>query len=224
MKAFIKKCKKSNKVFLSLYVVSMLAYLITYVLFTINLLHLSTIETPIRIILIFTFGVYALIWLLAGIMNIFTKKYKSFIILLVFTTLFSIIFGVASYYVGAIYSKIDAMNKDKLVYTSALVTLKNTEFDSKLYSSVKKYINDNLILNLRNSLTVKKIEQAKEMTKLIHDVKIQYFDDFAEVFMSCINKELGGYNDSTNNNLMYETKRREYLDLFNEFKRKIDFM
>ncbi len=110
------------------------------------------------------------------------------------------------------------------INTDKLQKLYNTEFDSKLYSSVKKYINDNLILNLRNSLTVKKIEQAKEMTKLIHDVKIQYFDDFAEVFMSCINKELGGYNDSTNNKLMYETKRREYLDLFNEFKRKIDFM
>ena len=180
MKAFIKKCKKSNKVFLSLYVVSMLAYLITYVLFTINLLHLSTIETPIRIILIFTFGVYALIWLLAGIMNIFTKKYKSFIILLVFTTLFSIIFGVASYYVSAIYSKIDAMNKDKLVYTSALVTLKNTEFDSKGIIGMINDANDNEGYILGNKLI-----KSHSLTN-----EIKRYDDYIDMFNDLLNNKI----------------------------------
>ena len=180
MKAFIKKCKKSNKVFLSLYVVSMLAYLITYVLFTINLLHLSTIETPIRIILIFTFGVYALIWLLAGIMNVFTKKYKSFIILLVFTTLFSIIFGVASYYVGAIYSKIDAMNKDKLVYTSALVTLKNTEFDSKGIIGMINDANDNEGYILGNKLI-----KSHSLTN-----EIKRYDDYIDMFNDLLNNKI----------------------------------
>ena len=180
MKAFIKKCKRSNKVFLSLYIVSMLAYLITYILFTINLLHLSTIETPIRIILIFTFGVYALIWLLAGIMNVFTKKYKSFIILLVFTTLFSIIFGVASYYVGAVYSKIDAMNKDKLVYTSALVTLKNTEFDSKGIIGMISDTNDNEGYILGNKLI-----KSHSLTN-----EIKRYDDYLDMFHDLLNNKV----------------------------------
>ncbi len=180
MKAFIKKLKKANKIFLSLYFVTLLAYIITYILFTINLLHLSSIETPIRIILIFTFGVYALIWLLAGLVSLFTKNYKRLIILMVFTTLFSIIFGVASYYVGAVYSKIEAMNKDKLVYTSALVTLKNTEFDNKGIIGMINDTNDNEGYILGNKL-IKSYSLTNE---------IKRYDDYLEMFNDLLNNKI----------------------------------
>ena len=52
MKAFINKIKKANKALLVLYFISLIAYAVSYVLLTINLIHLSTIETPIRIIVI----------------------------------------------------------------------------------------------------------------------------------------------------------------------------
>ena len=182
MKAFIKKCKKANKVFLSLYLITLLAYIITYILFTINLLHLSTIETPIRIILIFTFGVYALIWLLAGIMDTFTKKYKNFIILMVFTVLFSIIFGVASYYVGAVYSKIEAMNKDKLVYTSALVTLKNTEFDNKGIIGMINDTND-----IEGYILGNKLIKSHSLTN-----EIKRYDDYIDMFNDLLNNKIMG--------------------------------
>ncbi len=182
MKAFIHKCQKSNKIFLSLYIVSMLAYLVTYILFTINLLHLSTIETPIRIILIFTFGVYALIWLLSGIMNVFTKKYKKFVILLVFTSLFSIIFGVASYYIGAVYSKVEAMNKENLVYTSALVTLKNTEFDSK---GVIGMINDTN--DIEGYILGNKLIKNQSLTN-----EIKRYDDYIDMFNDLLKNEIMG--------------------------------
>ena len=180
MKAFIRKLKRSNKIFLSLYIISVLAYIITYVLFTVNLLHLSTIETPIRIILIFTFGVYAIIWLLAGIVSIFAKKYKRFIILLVFTSLFSIIFGVASYYVSAVYSKIEAMNKDKLVYTSALVTLKNTEFDSKGIIGMINDTND-----VEGYILGNKLIKSQSLTN-----EIKRYDDYLDMFSDLLNNKI----------------------------------
>ena len=66
MKAFINKLKNSNKILLILYLISLIAYAVSYVFLTINLLRLSTIETPIRIIAIIVFGIWLFIWLLSG--------------------------------------------------------------------------------------------------------------------------------------------------------------
>ena len=129
MKAFISKIKKSNKALLIIYLVSLIAYIVSYVFLTINLIHLSTIETPIRIIAIVIFGIWLLIWLISGLVSLFTKKYKSYVILLVFTVLFSGIFGFASYYIGTLYSGIESISKDKLTYTSNLISLKDSNFD-----------------------------------------------------------------------------------------------
>ena len=56
MKAFIHKLKKSNKIYLSLLIISLILYLGFYIWFTINLLSLSGIETLIRIIVIIVSG------------------------------------------------------------------------------------------------------------------------------------------------------------------------
>ena len=130
MKAFFNKIKKSNKVLLVLYLISLIAYAISYVLLTINLIHLSTIETPIRIIVIIIFGIWLLIWLLSGLVSLFTKKYKSYVILIVFTILFCIVFNFANYYIGTLYNGIESISKDKLTYTSSLVNLKDSNFDN----------------------------------------------------------------------------------------------
>lgn len=129
MRAFINKIKRSNKVLLVLYLISLIAYAISYVFLTINLLHLSTIETPIRIIVIVMFGIWLLIWLITGLTSLFTKKYKSYVIILVFTLLFTTVFGFVSYYIGTLYSGIESISKDKITYTSNLINLKDSTFD-----------------------------------------------------------------------------------------------
>ena len=131
MKAFINKLKKSNKVLLALYLITLIAYSISYVFLTINLLHLSTIETPIRITAIVMFGIWLVIWLLSGLISLFTKKYKSYVILIVFTVLFTAVFSFASYYIGTIFSGIESISKDKITYTSNLINLKDSTFDKE---------------------------------------------------------------------------------------------
>lgn len=131
MKAFINKLKKSNKVLLALYLFTLIAYSISFVFLTINLLHLSTIETPIRITAIVMFGIWLVIWLLSGLISLFTKKYKSYVILIVFTVLFTAVFSFASYYIGTIFSGIESISKDKITYTSNLINLKDSTFDKE---------------------------------------------------------------------------------------------
>ena len=93
MKAFIHKLKKSNKIYLSLLIISLILYLGFYIWFTINLLSLSGIETLIRIIVIILFGIWFLVWLITGLITLFTKKYNTFICMIIFTFLFIGLFG-----------------------------------------------------------------------------------------------------------------------------------
>ena len=196
MKAFFKKLKKSNKLFLILYNITLVVYTVLYILFAINILQLSTIETPIRIIILVLFGMWLLFWLFSGLMSLFTKKYKSFIIRMVFTILFSIVFGYASYYIGTIVSGINNISKDKLVYTSDLVVLKDSEFNT---SSKIGMINDE-----------NDIEGFVLGNKLIKDKglanKIQRYDDYLVMLNDLYSNEIDAVVVSGNYALRFSSE------------------
>jgi len=175
MKAFFNKIKNSNKVLLALYLISLIAYAVSYVLLTINLLHLSTIETPIRIVAIVIFGIWLIIWLLSGLISLFTKKYKPYIILIVFTILFTIIFSFGNYYIGTLYSGIESISKDKLTYTSNLINLKESTFDkdSKIGmindpEDIEGYILGNKLVK-ENKLS-NEIKRYDDYFMMVHDL------------------------------------------------------
>jgi len=112
MKKLINSIKKSNKFCFCFYILLSIIYIIGYILFAKSIFNLVGIETLIRIILIIVFGLWALLWLIVGLIYALNKKYSSFIILTVFTIIFSCIFFVARYYIDTIYNEIDNMSKD----------------------------------------------------------------------------------------------------------------
>ncbi|MBR1416517.1 MAG: LCP family protein [Bacilli bacterium] len=198
MKVFFNKLKKSNKVFLALYLVSLLFYLISYIIFTINILHLSSIETPIRIVVLIIFGIWLIFWFLKGLVNLFTKKYKSMIILIVFTCLFATIFDFASYYIGTIYSGISSISKDKLVYTSNLVTLKNSEFNS---SSKIGMINDSN--DVEGYILGNKLIKQHSLSN-----EIERYDDYYQMLSDLYSKQIGAVVVSGNYALRFSSEEQ----------------
>ena len=130
MKLIFKKLKKANKFATILYFVSIIAYIVGYVLLTKNLVQLSGIETILRVILIIFFGLWIITWLLVGLVALFTRKYKSYIIMIIFTILFTGAFFFASYYIDSIYKELNSFNKDKVTYTSVLINKKDANFNS----------------------------------------------------------------------------------------------
>lgn len=134
MKKFINKIKESNKVYLVILIVTLITYLIGYFIFVKNIAVLTGIETLVRVILIILFGIWFLVWLVMGLIYVFSKKYSSFIIMIIFTLLFNGIFFIAGYYIDTIYHSIDNISKDTVNYTSYLISMKDTEFkeDSKI--------------------------------------------------------------------------------------------
>lgn len=129
MKVLIRKLKRSNKVELSLYIISVLYYVVSYVLFVTTLLHLKSIETGIRIALIVFFGMWMAYYILNNLINLIIKKHHKFFVLIFFTIIFSLSFNVASYYINEVYSSLDNFGeKDKITYETNLVTLADTKF------------------------------------------------------------------------------------------------
>ena len=106
MKVLIRKLKRSNKVELSLYLLSVVYYVVSYILFVSTLLHLKTIETGIRIALIVFFGMWMAYYILGNLINLLIKKHHKFFILIFFTIIFSLSFNVASYYINEVYSSL----------------------------------------------------------------------------------------------------------------------
>ena len=88
MNKFIKRLKNSNKVYLSILIITLITYLIGYIIFVKNIAVLTGIETLVRMILIILFGIWFLVWLVMGLVYVFNKKYSSFIIMIIFTLLF----------------------------------------------------------------------------------------------------------------------------------------
>jgi len=77
MKVLLNKLKKCNKIFLIIYLVTYIAYLITYFLLIKNLMGLSGIETLIRSIVIGIFGIWLIAYLLWSLINLILKKHKN---------------------------------------------------------------------------------------------------------------------------------------------------
>jgi len=143
MKILFKKLKKTNKFERALYFISTLYYLISFILFTICVLKLKKVETVIRIFVLVFFGLFFLYFILSNIVNLILKKHHKFMVLTMFAVLFSLLFTITTYYINEIYGTLGKFGeKDKIIYTTNLVTLSNQEFNKSSSIGIIQNKND----------------------------------------------------------------------------------
>ena len=130
MKVFFSKLKKANIVMKIFYFLSLIFYWVSYGFFCRSVLSLAGIETAIRIVVLIFAAIFGIIYTVFGLIKMFQNKKVGFIILTVFTILFSAIFGFASYYIDRLYNKLENFTaKENSIYTTAIVTLISKNFD-----------------------------------------------------------------------------------------------
>ena len=130
MKVFFSKLKKANIVMKIFYFLSLILYWVSYGFFCKSVLSLTGIETLIRIVVLIFAAIFGIIYTIFGLTKMFQHKKVGFIILTVFTILFSTVFGFASYYIDRLYNKLENFTaKETSIYTTAIVTLTSTNFD-----------------------------------------------------------------------------------------------
>jgi len=196
MKRLIKDIKNSNKVTLVLYIILSISYLIGYVLFAKSIFNLVGIETMIRVILIIVFVLWGIVWLVIGLLYIINKKYSSYIILMLFTIIFNAIFFVGQYYINSIYSEIDKMSKDKVTYTTYLVSMKDTEFSSE---STIGIISDTS--NTEGNVLAKELINNESLSN-----KLYQYDDFYVMLDDLYNGKIDACFLSSNYTVLFSSE------------------
>ena len=190
MKVLFNKLKKTNKIFLIIYLITFIIYLITYTLLIKNLMSLSGIETAIRIIVIVIFGIWLLVYFLWNLINLILKKFIKLSITTAITIIFAIVFSFANYYINMLYSGISNIGeKEYIVYTTNLVVLNGTE------------INDESILGMiNNSNDIEGNVLAKELIEKenLTNNEIEEYSSYYEMIFDLLNGKIDGIFLSSN--------------------------
>ena len=203
MKVLFNKLKKVNKICLIIYIIVLIAYIISYSCLVKNLLGLNKIETLIRALIMGIFGVWLLIYLIWNLINLILRKHISLSITSVITIIFIAIFSFANYYITMLSSGIDNITESEYVnYTSNLVVLKGTTIDSK--SKLGMINSDEDIEG--NILAGELIKEHK-----LEKNKIKSYSSYPEMIYGLLNKEVDGIFLKTKNLAIFNDEEYEEL-------------
>ena len=160
MKSFLRKLKKRNKAFIVIYLLLMIAYIISSTIVVNNILNLTGIETTIRLILIIFIYFILLIYFIFGFLSIMDKRRITFIILSFLFTLLIPIYIFSSVIINNFLDDLHNLNKDYINYKTVYIKLNDTTInkDSKIgminieddiegYILPKEYINKKHLKN-----------------------------------------------------------------------------
>ncbi len=189
MKILFKKIKRSNKIALTIYILSLLFYLIGFIFFSIFLFKLEGIETILRIIIFLLFLIWFFIYFLFGLSNLVTNQIKKF---LLFTFIQFLLLGImtfASITIHHFYNKIGLFtNQEYTLYTTNLIALKDTELT--LDSQIGMIANNEDIEGYSLANTLRNKEGLTQ--------KIVYYDDYYSMLNALYTKEVDAIFVSSN--------------------------
>ncbi len=173
--------KKASKVKRVFYILILIFYLVSFGFFCHSVLSLEGIETAIRLFLLIAFSLYGLFFLLFGLKTVLSKKNWKFVLIALITVLFASLFSAGSYFIDKIYSKLDNFTaKETSTYTTVLVALKETNFESD--SKIGMISDDTDRTGYILPLELIKKENMKQ--------EIEYYSDYTELLSALYNKEV----------------------------------
>ncbi len=194
MKILWKKIKRSNKIALTIYLITTILFIISYIFFIKSLLYLVGIETIIRVILLLLLFIWFLVYFLFGLSTLLVKHFKKFIVLTIINVLLGSLMIFASIIINTFYSKIDMLSSQEYtLYTTNLIALTETELttSSKIgminnKQDIEGYILANTLKNKEN------LEQD-----------VIYYDDYYSMLDALYNKEVAAIFVSSNYEVLF---------------------
>ncbi|MDD2505547.1 MAG: LCP family protein [Bacilli bacterium] len=191
-----KKLKKTNKPLRSLFYIIFLIYLVSFIFIVKSLLLLSGIESFIRFIIIIILLIILLIYLLSGLVLLILKKHRLLILTSLLMSAFIVINCAGYYYINKTYNYISHISKDKILYTTNLVTLANNK-------SIKK------VGMISEENDVEGYILPKEyLEKNNNNYEIKYYDNYLSLLNALYDEELDGIFITNNYVLIYDSIER----------------
>ncbi|HAB67387.1 MAG TPA: hypothetical protein DCE23_08475 [Firmicutes bacterium] len=218
MKVLKSKLKKVHIVKRIFFFLSIIIYIATYGLFVFSILKLKNVENLIRYIIIGFFGLWLLIYILSGLITMLAKKTKTFIFITLITLIFSIGFGGISYFINKEFGILQKINNNKIIYTSNLITLKETVFSDGLTIGMIEAEDD-----IEGNILAKKLIEEKNLSN-----KIQTYEDYHSMISDLYKGKIGACFVSSNyainfSNEVFETPKEGEANLPIDQKVKVIF-
>ncbi len=135
-KNLFKKLKKVKLGYKIIFILTTIIYLISLNLLIYNILLLTGIETLLRVLVIITLIIYLIIFFILSLVLLISKKNVKLIIICILTFIFASINLLITYYIDKTYNIVDDLSKDKIIYTTNLITL-NKDIDIKTVGILK---------------------------------------------------------------------------------------
>lgn len=181
MKHQSRKFKKAKGWAKLLYMLVIMAYIISYVFFAKSIISLTGIETVLRYVALVIFLVIGLLYAFINYNKICDKKYTHLLVTTILCIILIIIFSLGSNVIDFLYSKISSFNKgNNYVAKSVLVSLNDTNISD---NSVFAMIND-------HEDTEGYVLANKLISKYKLNQEIKYYDDYLDILYDLYDKKI----------------------------------
>lgn len=196
MKVLLKKLKKTKLSVRLIYFFTFIVFLFSYIYLFRSLLLLNNIETKIRIIVLCVLVILLIIYTFIDLLLLLTKKNKTVVITSFFIVLISAVSIVGSLAINKAYSLLSSLSKERILYTTNLISLNNTEFLNNANYKVGIINNET---DIEGNILAYELIDKNDLK-----VTVEKYDTYFEMLEKLYNGSLNGIFITNNYEVMYE--------------------
>lgn len=196
MKILLKKFNKTKLSIRLIYIFVFILFLVSYVSLFRSLLLLNNIETGLRIIALCVLGILLLLYGFFCLLLLLTKKHKTVVVFSFIVMLIASLSLIGSLAINKMYNLLDSISKDKLVYTTNLITLNKTTFSNNKDFKVGMI---NQETDVEGSILPYEMIKEKKL-----NVTVEKYDTYFELLEKLYDGSLNGIFITSNYVVMYE--------------------
>lgn len=196
MKVLLKKLKKTKLSVRLIYFFTFIVFLFSYIYLFRSLLLLNNIETKIRIIVLCVLVILLIIYTFIDLLLLLTKKNKTVVITSFFIVLISAVSIIGSLAINKAYSLLSSLSKERILYTTNLISLNNTEFLNNANYKVGIINNET---DIEGNILAYELIDKNDLK-----VTIEKYDTYFEMLEKLYDGSLNGIFITNNYEVMYE--------------------
>lgn len=196
MKVLLKKLKKTKLSVRLIYFFTFIVFLFSYIYLFRSLLLLNNIETKIRIIVLCVLVILLIIYTFIDLLLLLTKKNKTVVITSFFIVLISAVSIIGSLAINKAYSLLSSLSKERILYTTNLISLNNTEFLNNANYKVGIINNET---DIEGNILAYELIDKNDLK-----VTVEKYDTYFEMLEKLYNGSLNGIFITNNYEVMYE--------------------
>lgn len=196
MKVLLKKLKKTKLSVRLIYFFTFIVFLFSYIYLFRSLLLLNNIETKIRIIVLCVLVILLIIYTFIDLLLLLTQKNKTVVITSFFIVLISAVSIIGSLAINKAYSLLSSLSKERILYTTNLISLNNTEFLNNANYKVGIINNET---DIEGNILAYELIDKNDLK-----VTVEKYDTYFEMLEKLYDGSLNGIFITNNYEVMYE--------------------